>query len=97
MSNCSRFTFAVANPSTRKDIALAVQSGIPVEQLAEEFEISVSTLRAYAAEWENVRRTIRALDPFERESIIHACARGGRRRWERELGPEVVRQLLDEE
>lgn len=90
------FQHAIANPSVRRDIALAVQSGIPVEQLAAEFDISVSTVRSYAAEWEGTQRKIRNLDVWERESIIHACARGGRRRWERELGADVVRELLDE-
>lgn len=97
MTSCSRFTYAVANPTVRRDIALAVRDGIPVDQLAAEFDISESTVRAYAAEWEGTQRRIRALDPFERESIIHACARGGRKRWERELGVEVVRELLGEE
>ncbi|MDO2981380.1 MULTISPECIES: hypothetical protein [Mycobacteriaceae] len=90
------FQHAVPNPSVRKDIALAVQSGIPVEQLAEEFNISESTVRSYAAEWQGAQRTIRELDVWERESIIHACRRGGRGRWERELGVEVIRELLGE-
>lgn len=90
------FQHAVANPSVRKDIAAAVHAGIPVEQLAEEFQISPSTVRAYAAEWQGAQRTIRELDVWERESIIHACHRGGRRRWERELGVDVVRELLGE-
>lgn len=97
MTNCSRFTYAVASPSTRRDIALAVRDGIPADQLAAEFDISESTVRSYAAEWEGVQRRIRALDPWEREGIIHACGRGGRRRWERELGVDVVRELLGEE
>lgn len=90
------FTHAVTSPSVRKDIALAVRSGIPVEQLAEEFEISESTVRSYAKEFENVQRTIRRLDVWERESIVNACRRGGRKRWERELGMETVRELLGE-
>ncbi|SHR63867.1 Uncharacterised protein [Mycobacteroides abscessus subsp. abscessus] len=47
-------------------------------------------------EWEEAQRTIRNLDVWERESIVHACHRGGRRRWEQELGPAVVRELLGE-
>ncbi len=90
------FVHAVTNPAVRRDIALAVQSGISPEQLAEEFSISPSTVRAYAVEFENVERTIRRLDPWERESIVNACRRGARRRWERELGVETVRQLLGE-
>lgn len=90
------FQHAVANPAARREIALAVQSGIPVEQLAAEFGISESTVRSYAKEFENVQRRIRALDAWERESIVLACRRGARRRWERELGVETVRQLLGE-
>lgn len=97
MTQRTPFQHAVANPATRRDIALAVQSGIPVDQLAEEFSIAESTVRAYAAEWTGVQRTIRGLDVWERESIILACRRGGRRRWERQLGVEVVRELLSEE
>ncbi|WP_286142069.1 helix-turn-helix domain-containing protein [Mycobacterium sp. D16Q16] len=97
MSNSDRFTHAVPNPSVRRDIAAAVRDGIPVEQLAEEFDISVSTVRSYAAGWQEAQAKIRQLDLWERESIIHACARGGRKRWERELGPAVVRGLLGEE
>ncbi|ORA27397.1 helix-turn-helix domain-containing protein [Mycobacterium aquaticum] len=96
MTSREPFQHAIANPAARRDIALAVQSGIPAEQLAEEFGISGSTVRAYAREFENVQRTIRRLDPWERESIVNACRRGARRRWERELGPEVVRELLGE-
>lgn len=96
MTDREPFTHAVANPAARRDIALAVRSGVPVEQLAAEFDISVSTVRSYAAEWEGAQRKIRQLDPWERESIIHACRRGGRRRWERELGVEAVRELLGE-
>ncbi|CPW20886.1 hypothetical protein [Mycobacteroides abscessus] len=36
MTNCSKSQFAATNPSTRRDIALAVQCGISVEQLAEQ-------------------------------------------------------------
>lgn len=96
MTNPARFTHAVANPSVRRDIAAAVRDGIPVEQLAAEFNISLSTVRSYAAEWEGAQRKIRNLDPWDRESIVHACRHGGRRRWERELGAEVVSQLLGE-
>ncbi|WP_435594711.1 helix-turn-helix domain-containing protein [Tsukamurella tyrosinosolvens] len=89
------FQHAVASPAVRRGIARAVQSGISVEQLAAEFDISVATVRAYARERESAQRRLRNLEPRERESIIHACHRGGRRRWERELGVEVVRELLD--
>ncbi|GAA1087296.1 hypothetical protein [Tsukamurella spumae] len=44
-----------------------------------------------------MQRTIRQLDPYERESTVFACRRGGRRRWERELGSEVMREPLGEE
>ncbi|MBS4102913.1 helix-turn-helix domain-containing protein [Rhodococcus erythropolis] len=97
MTERTPFTHAIANSATRRDIALAVRDGISPEQLAEEFNISTSTVRAYVTEWEDMQRRIRSLDPWERESIVHACRRGGRRRWERELGVEVVRELLGEE
>lgn len=96
MTTREPFVHAVANPAVRRDIALAVQSGISPEQLAEEFEISPATVRSYSREFENVQRRIRQLDPWERESIVLACRRGGRKRWERELGVETVRELLGE-
>ncbi|MGC5024425.1 transposase family protein [Tsukamurella sp. DT100] len=77
-------------------MALAVRDGISPEQLAAEFGISVATVHRYVNEWEGAQRRIRSLDPWEREIIIHACRRGGRRRWERELGVDVVRELLGE-
>lgn len=55
MTEREPFTHAIPNASVRKDIALAVRSGIPVDQLAAEFNISPSTVRAYAAEWEDVQ------------------------------------------
>lgn len=97
MTDRAPFTHAVPNPSVRRDIALAVRDGISPEQLAAEFNISISTVRAYAWEWEGAQRRLRSVDPWERESIIHACHRGGRRRWERQYGAEVVRELLGEE
>lgn len=90
------FQHAVADPATRRDIALAIADGIPVDQLAAEFNIAESTVRRYAEEWEGVQRTIRSLDIWERQAIVDGCSRGGRRRWERELGADVVRELLDE-
>lgn len=96
MTQRTPFQHAVADPATRRDIAVAVQSGIPADQLAAEFNIAPSTVRSYAKEWAGVQRTIRSLDHWERESITLACRRGGRKRWERELGAEVVRELLDE-
>lgn len=96
MTERSAFTYAVQNPSVRKDIARAVADGIPVDQLAAEFNIAPATVRRYAEEWAGVQRTIRNLDAWERESIVLACRRGGRKRWERELGADVVHELLDE-
>lgn len=90
------FTHAVANPAVRRDIAAAVRDGIPPEQLAETFGISVSTVRAYAKEWEGAARKAQALNDFEREAIRTGVARGARRRWERQYGAEVVRQVLGE-
>lgn len=97
MSNPERFTFAVQNPGVRRDIAQAMRDGIPAEQLAAEFNISASTVRAYARQWEGVQRKVKALPEFEREAIIDGCARGARQRWERQYGAEVVRQVLGEE
>lgn len=97
MTQRTPFQHAVANPATRRDIALAVADGIPVDQLAAELDISPSTVRSYSKEWAGVQRTIRSLDHWERESITLACRRGGRKRWERELGADVVRELLGEE
>ncbi|WP_018600991.1 helix-turn-helix domain-containing protein [Mycobacterium sp. 155] len=90
------FTHAVANPAVRRDIAAAVRSGIPVEQLAAEFNISVSTVRAYSREWEGAQRRVAALQPDEVTAIIDGCRRGARRRWERTYGVEVVRQVMGE-
>lgn len=80
----------------RRDIALAVRAGISVDQLAEEFDISPATVRAYCDEYENTKRAVRLLSEHEREAIRVSCAHGGRRRWERQLGAEVVRQVLGE-
>ncbi|MGV0675686.1 helix-turn-helix domain-containing protein [Mycolicibacterium fortuitum] len=96
MTERTPFQHAVANPSVRKDIAAAVRDGIPVEQLAEEFNISESTVRSYAAEWQGAHRKVQLLTDWEREAIIEGCARGARRRWERELGLEVICELLGE-
>ncbi|WP_396909861.1 helix-turn-helix domain-containing protein [Mycolicibacterium sp.] len=96
MTDPARFTHAVANPAVRRDIAQAVRDGIPVEQLAEEFNISVSTVRSYARQFEGVQRKLLALSNFEREAVIEGCRRGARRRWERQYGAEVVRELLGE-
>lgn len=67
-----------------------------VEQLAAEFQISVSTVRAYAREFEGVQRKLLSLSDVEREAVIEGCRRGARRRWERTYGAEVVRELLGE-
>jgi hypothetical protein len=96
MTNPARFTHAVSNPSTRKDIALAVRDGIPVEQLAAEFNIAISTVHRYAGEWEGAQRKVQRLSEFEREAIIDGCRRGARSRWVRTYGAEVVRQILGE-
>lgn len=39
----SKFQYAIANPQVRAEVGRAVRDGIPVEQPAAEFEISVST------------------------------------------------------
>ncbi|WP_078321712.1 helix-turn-helix domain-containing protein [Mycobacteroides chelonae] len=96
MTSREPFQHAVQNASVRRDIAAAVRDGIPAEQLAEEFSISLSTVRAYVAGWEGVQRKIQCLNEFEREAIIEGCARGARRRWERTYGAEIVRQVLGE-
>lgn len=97
MTSPQPFTHAVANPSTRRDIALAVTDGIPPEQLAETFGISVSTVNRYAAEWEGAVRKAQALSDFERDAIRDGCRRGSRRRWERQYGARVVAQVMGEE
>lgn len=96
MNTPQPFTHAVPNPQTRRDIAAAVRDGVDPTQLAETFGISVSTVRAYAKEWEGAARKAQALTDFEREAIRTGVARGARRRWERQYGAEVVRQVLGE-
>lgn len=91
------FTHAVANPSVRSDIALAVADGIPPEQLAAEFDISVSTVRAYVKEFEGVQRRAAALTDWERQAIRAGVARGARARYEREYTARVVAHVLGEE
>lgn len=90
------FTHRISSPSVRRDIALAVASGIDPEQLAAEFSISVSTVRAYAKEFEGVQRRSAALADWERQAIRAGVARGARKRWERQYGAEVVQQVLGE-
>lgn len=90
------FTHAVSNPSTRRDIAAAVRDGVPPEQLAETFGISVSTVRAYAKEWAGVQRRAAALQPDEVAAIRAGVARGARGRYEREYTARVVAHLLGE-
>ncbi|SHX67962.1 Uncharacterised protein [Mycobacteroides abscessus subsp. abscessus] len=91
MSTPIPFQHAVANPDTRRDIALAVASGIAPEQLAAEFNISVSTVRAYAKEFEGTKR--RAAEFNISVSTVRAYAKefeGTKRRaaaltdWERD-------------
>ncbi|MBN3455673.1 helix-turn-helix domain-containing protein [Mycobacterium sp. DSM 3803] len=96
MPNPERFIFAVPSPSVRRDIAAAVRDGIPVGQLADEFQISESTVRAYVREWEGAQRKVQRLSEFERQAVIEGCRRGARKRWERRYGTEVVRQVLGE-
>ncbi|MDB2305369.1 MULTISPECIES: ECF-type sigma factor [Mycobacteroides] len=91
MSN-EPLTFALARPSTRRDIALAVVSGISPAELAEEFSISSRTVRAYAAEW----RAPKDPEPRRVGARKHhpSLPSWPSTRWERELGPAVVRELL---
>lgn len=96
MTSREPFVHAVASPSVRRDIAQAVASGIPVEQLAEEFNISPSTVRSYAREWEGVQRKVQCLSEFECEAIVDGVARGSRRRWERTYGTRVVAAVVGE-
>ncbi|OHU33601.1 hypothetical protein BKG79_22460 [Mycobacteroides chelonae] len=90
------FQHAVQNASVRRDIAQAVRDGIPAEQLAAEFGISLSTVHRYASGWEGAQRKVRALSDFEIVAIRDGCRRGSRRRWERQYGREVVEQVLGE-
>ncbi|WP_071288531.1 helix-turn-helix domain-containing protein [Mycolicibacterium llatzerense] len=91
------FTHAVPNPGVRRDIALAVRDGIPVEQLAKEFGISVSTVRSYAKEWEGAQRRTAALTDDEVEMIRAGVRRGARKRYEREYTARVVAAVMGEE
>lgn len=97
MSTAQKFTHAIASPSVRRDIALAVRAGVPVDQLAETFAISVSTVNRYVKEWEGARRRTAALQPDEVAAIRAGVARGARRRYEREYTAAVVRHVLGEE
>ncbi|WP_458317870.1 helix-turn-helix domain-containing protein [Mycolicibacterium brisbanense] len=96
MPNPERFTHAIQNPGVRRDIAQAVRDGTDPQQLAEEFNISVSTIRSYVREWEGAQQKAQQLNDFDRQAVIEGCRRGARRRWERQYGAEVVRQLLGE-
>ncbi len=97
MTSREPFTHAVSSPSTRRDIAAAVRDGIPVDQLAETFGISISTVHRYAAQWEGAARKVQALTADQRQQIIDGVARGARRRYEREYTAAVVRHVLGEE
>lgn len=96
MTSREPFQHAVQNPNVRRDIAQAVRDGIPAEQLAAEFGISLSTVHRYASGWEGAQRKVQALSDFERETIREGCARGSRRRWERTYGARVVEAVVGE-
>lgn len=97
MSTKPPFQYAVPNPSVRRDIAAAVRDGIDPTQLAAEFNISVSTVRAYVKEFEGVQRRAAALTDWERQAIVDGCRRGARARYEREYTARVVAHVLGEE
>lgn len=90
------FQYAVPDPAQRRDIALAVESGIPVEQLAEEFGISETTVRAYHQEWAGTQRRIAVLTADDKEQIIAGVRRGARARYVRQHGARVVDEVLRE-
>lgn len=92
-----RFQHAIPNASVRRDIALAVAAGVPVEQLAAEFDISASTVRSYAAEFQGAQRVLANIDDHTRGAIIAGCRGGARKRWERQYGARVVEMILGEE
>ncbi|MFV8172470.1 MULTISPECIES: helix-turn-helix domain-containing protein [Mycolicibacterium] len=96
MTSRQPFQHAIQNSSIRRDITLAVHDGIPPDQLAEEFGISLSTVHRYAAEWDGADRKVRALNADQRQQIIDGCRRGARRRYEREYGARVVEQVMGE-
>ncbi|CPS10688.1 Uncharacterised protein [Mycobacteroides abscessus] len=96
MTDREPFTHAVVNPGVRRLIAEKLASGTDPLLLAEAYSISVSTVHRYAAEFEGARRKALSLNDFEREAIIAGCRGGSRRRWERQYGAELVRQLLGE-
>ncbi|MFV8137413.1 helix-turn-helix domain-containing protein [Mycolicibacterium senegalense] len=90
------FTHAVANPQTRGLIAEQIASGVDPVEVAARYGISATTARRYAVEFEGARRRVAALQPDEVAAIRDGVARGSRRRWERQHGAEVVRQVLGE-
>lgn len=96
MSTRQPFAFAVPDPAQRRDIALAVESGIPVDQLAAEFSISETTVRAYHSEFAGTRRRVQLLTTDDKEQIIAGVRRGARARYVRQHGKPVVDQVLIE-
>ncbi|MDO3110454.1 COG3415 family protein [Mycobacteroides abscessus] len=93
MSTRTPFQYAVSDPQTRRDIALAVESGISPEQLAAEFDISETTVRAYAAEWAGTRRRVAVLTEDDKQQILDGVKRGAKARYVRQFGRGVVDEI----
>lgn len=91
-----RFQHAIPNASIRRLIAEQLADGADPVEVAARYDISASTAQRYRSEFEGARRKALSLNDFEREAIIAGCRGGSRRRWERQYGSEVVRQLLGE-
>lgn len=93
MSTRTPFEYAIPDPAQRRDIALAVESGIPVEQLAAEFDVAESTIRAYHAEFAGTQRRVQLLTADDRQQILAGVKRGARARYVRQYGRAVVDEL----
>lgn len=91
-----RFQHAIPNASVRHLIAEQLTGGADPAEVAARYDISVTTAHRYRSEFEGARRKTPSLTDFEREAIVAGCRGGARKRWERQYGAEVVRQLLGE-
>jgi DNA-binding NarL/FixJ family response regulator len=87
------FQYAISDPQQRRDIAHAVESGIPVEQLAEEFDISEATVRAYHSEFAGTQRRVAVLTEDDKQQILAGVRRGARSRYVRQFGKNVVDEI----
>ncbi|SLJ23589.1 Uncharacterised protein [Mycobacteroides abscessus subsp. abscessus] len=93
MSTRTPFEYAIPDPAQRRDIAQAVADGIPVEQLAAEFGISETTVRAYHQEFAGTQRRVQLLTADDRQQILDGVRRGARARYVRQFGKNVVDEV----